>query len=125
MKPKTKASEETPMVEPKRVLPPEALSPSAKTRIARRIREPFLPQPTSGAKLKRTQISLSEEDRALVLEIASRKGVSMSQVIREAIRQYAVDQVPDDPWERLMDVVGIIDTGDPSSSIDHDKVIYG
>jgi len=77
------------------------------------------------AKLRRTQISLALEDHELVHRIAESKGVSMSQVIREAILEYAVDHAPDDPWERLMDIVGMVDTGDPRSSVDHDKVIYG
>lgn len=78
-----------------------------------------------GAKLERTQISLAKEDRELVQKIAESKGVSMSHVIREAIRQYGADRVTDDAWERLMDIVGIGDSGNPRSSVDHDEVIYG
>ena len=78
-----------------------------------------------GAKLERTQISLSKEDRALVQKIAETKGVSMSHVIREAIRQYGAGLPSEDPWERLMDIVGIGDSGNPRSSVDHDEVIYG
>lgn len=76
-------------------------------------------------KLRRTQISLAEEERALVLEMAAREGVSMSQIIREAIREYCVKADTRDPWERLMDIVGIGDSGNPRSSVDHDEVIYG
>ncbi|MDP2727819.1 MAG: ribbon-helix-helix protein, CopG family [Dehalococcoidia bacterium] len=78
-----------------------------------------------GAKLERTQISLSKEDRALVQKIADGKGVSMSHIIREAIRQYAEDLPSEDPWERLMDLAGFVESGDPRSSVDHDQVIYG
>ncbi len=77
------------------------------------------------ARMRRTQISLPLEEHELVHRIAESKGVSMSQVIREAIREYAVDHAPDDPWERLMDLAGFVESGDPRSSVDHDKVIYG
>jgi len=78
-----------------------------------------------GEKLERTQISLSKEERALIQKVADKEGVSMSYVIREAVRHYCTDPDSEDPWERLMDIVGVIDTGDPRSSVDHDKVIYG
>ena len=76
-------------------------------------------------RLKRTQISLAPEEHRLVQELAGREGVSMSQVIREAIREYCVKADTGDPWDKFLDIVGIIDTGDPRSSVDHDKVIYG
>lgn len=78
-----------------------------------------------GAKLRRTQISLSLEEHQLVREMAASRGVSMSHVIREAIRRYRAEQKSDDPWERLLDIVGMVDSGDPRSSVEHDKVIYG
>ncbi|MDO8688434.1 MAG: CopG family transcriptional regulator [Dehalococcoidia bacterium] len=76
-------------------------------------------------KLKRTQISLAPEEHRLVQELAGREGVSMSHVIREAILEYCVKADTGDPWERLMDIVGIGDSGNPRSSVDHDDVIYG
>ncbi|MBI2849278.1 MAG: ribbon-helix-helix protein, CopG family [Chloroflexi bacterium] len=78
-----------------------------------------------GTKLRRTQISLAPEDHRLVQELADREGVSMSHIVREAVRRYVVEHAPDDPWERLMDIVGIGDSGNPRSSVDHDEVIYG
>lgn len=78
-----------------------------------------------GEKLERTQISLSKEERELVQKVADTEGVSMSHVIREAVRQYCATPDSGDPWERLMDIVGIGDSGNPRSSVDHDEVIYG
>lgn len=78
-----------------------------------------------GGRLKRTQISLALEEHQLVKQLARREGVSMSQLIREAIRQYEVSRASDDPWERLLDLAGFGESGDPRSSVDHDKVIYG
>ncbi len=78
-----------------------------------------------GEKLERTQISLSSEERELIQSVAEREGVSMSHVIREAVRQYCTTPDSGDPWERLMDIVGTGDSGNPRSSVDHDDVIYG
>ena len=78
-----------------------------------------------GDRLERTQISLSKEERELVQKMADQEGVSMSHVMREALREYCAKADSKDPWNRLLDIVGTIDTGDPRSSIDHDKVIYG
>lgn len=78
-----------------------------------------------GQKLERTQISLSREEREMVQKMADSEGVSMSHVIREAVRQYCADAGAVDPWERLMDIVGTGDSGNPRSSVDHDDVIYG
>lgn len=78
-----------------------------------------------GEKLRRTQISLAPEEHRLVQDLAVREGVSMSHVIREALRRYAIERVSDDPWERLLDLAGFVESGDPRASVDHDKVIYG
>lgn len=78
-----------------------------------------------GEKLKRTQISLAPEEHRLVQELAEREGASMSRVIREAIRQYCVKADSRDPWDKLLDLAGFVESGDPQASVDHDNVIYG
>jgi hypothetical protein len=76
-------------------------------------------------KLRRTQICLSQKEHALVREIARSKGISMSQVIREAVHQYADKEKVGLSPERMLAIVGVGRSPNRRASIEHDKTIYG
>ena len=73
-------------------------------------------------RMKRTQISLPEEELRDVREMAARRGMSMSRVFRSAIKkEQAEDQAA---RERLMGFVGIGEAADTKGSVNHDDTIY-
>ncbi|MBV8847903.1 MAG: CopG family transcriptional regulator [Bryobacterales bacterium] len=58
----------------------------------------------------RTQISLDEKGYALAKKEARKLGVSVSELIRRS------------PWMRY---VGMVESGDPNSSLNIDQIVYG
>jgi len=69
----------------------------------------------------RTQISLSPDDYTSAKREAARLGISLAELLRRSLR--AVLPVSDDqPW---MQYAGIVESGDPDSSINIDDVVYG
>lgn len=78
--------------------------------------------PKKGLKLKRTQISLSVEDIEALRKKAASCHVSMSKLIRAAIRrELEIEKTVDD---RMLSIIGIGEGSDPSGSETHDDVIY-
>ena len=69
----------------------------------------------------RTQISLDEQEYALVRKEAKALGISIAELIRRAIRQTlpARDQ---SPWMRY---AGFVESGNPNSSQSIDDIVYG
>ena len=69
----------------------------------------------------RTQVSLTpDEYRAAKIE-AKRLGISLAELLRRSLR--SVLPVDDSaPWMRY---AGMIETGDPNSSLKIDQVVYG
>lgn len=69
----------------------------------------------------RTQISLSEMDYLAAKREARRLGISLAELLRRSLGSL----LPADasrPWMRF---AGMVETGDPRSSLRIDEVIYG
>ena len=69
----------------------------------------------------RTQISLDPKEYVLAKQHAKSLGISVAEFVRRAVRQ----NLPIDskaPWMRF---AGIVDSGDPHSSLNIDDVVYG
>ena len=74
-------------------------------------------------KMRRTQISLPEEQFEAVRLIAKDHGMSMSGMIRDTLRdRIAKEEAPHDPLRHL---IGMVKDADPRGSVDHDEFIYG
>jgi hypothetical protein len=69
----------------------------------------------------RTQISLSQEDYAAAKVEAARLGISLAEFMRRALRSV----LPADASQPWMHYAGMVDTGDPASSLSVDDVVYG
>lgn len=73
--------------------------------------------------MQRTQLNLDDWQYEALRSRADREGRSMSDVVREALAEYLVDEVGEGA-NRLTDLCGIAD--DPSSAgRDHDRFLYG
>lgn len=69
----------------------------------------------------RTQISLSADDYSAAKREAARLGISFAELVRRSLRA----SLPTDesaPWMRF---AGMVETGDPRSSLTIDDVVYG
>ena len=74
-------------------------------------------------RMRRTQISLLPEEYELAKRMAAERGVSLSQVVRDAIRDSAESEPRShDP---LRDLIGMVKNADPDGSVKHDEMIYG
>ncbi len=69
----------------------------------------------------RTQISLTEEEYAAAKREAERLGISLAELLRRSLRT-ALPVDESKPWMRF---AGIVQTGDPHSSVRIDEVVYG
>ncbi|MCS6860158.1 MAG: ribbon-helix-helix protein, CopG family [Abditibacteriales bacterium] len=74
------------------------------------------------------QIELPEKDAALLLNEASRQGISVSEFLRRLLRRNRIqpaalsdEEYANDP---LWSIVGIAQTGTTDGSTQHDKYIY-
>lgn len=63
-------------------------------------------------------LRLDPETRERVTRIARRKGLSASEVIREAIATWLENQDNATPYERAADLLGIVHGGNPERSTD-------
>lgn len=69
----------------------------------------------------RTQISLTPEEYEAAKREAARLGISFAELLRRSLRSL----LPPDgskPWMRF---AGMIETGDPASSLGIDDIVYG
>jgi hypothetical protein len=69
----------------------------------------------------RTQISLSEEEYEAAKKEASRLGISLAELLRRSLRGLLRVDVSK-PWMRY---AGMVETGDPDSSLGIDDLVYG
>ncbi len=69
----------------------------------------------------RTQISLSQEDYDAAKAEAARLGISLAEFVRRAVRA-ALPADESQPWMRY---AGMVESGDPRSSLSIDDVVYG
>ena len=81
---------------------------------------------TTGAKknrMRRTQISLTAEDYESAKRLATERGVSLSEVFRNALRKEA--KTGNSAYDALRAIIGIVDNADPEASENLDQIIYG
>ena len=71
--------------------------------------------------MKRTQISLSEEEYKLAKEEAKRRGISLAELLRQSLRSV----LPIKREKSWMNYCGFIESGDENSSDSIDQVVYG
>jgi len=76
---------------------------------------------TIGDDMIRTQISLEQNDYALVKREAKAAGVSVAEYVRRAIRQ-ALPARSGAPWMRY---AGLVESGNGQSSQTIDDIVYG
>jgi hypothetical protein len=69
----------------------------------------------------RTQISLDEQEYALVKQEARALGISIAELIRRAVRQ-TLPARNQSPWMRY---AGIVESGNANSSQSIDDIVYG
>jgi hypothetical protein len=69
----------------------------------------------------RTQISLSQDDYDAAKAEAARLGISLAELVRRALRA-ALPADESRPWMRY---AGMVESGDPASSMHIDDVVYG
>lgn len=81
--------------------------------------------------MERKQIYMAKEQEDQLKELAERRGVSESYLIREAVAAYLVDQEPlaveraeDHP---LWELIGVADGADlpEDGALNHDSYLYG
>lgn len=71
----------------------------------------------------RTQIQLTEEQAARLRRLAAHRGVSMAEIVREAVERYMQQTGAADEGEldaRALAVIGRFASGQQSVSVDHD-----
>lgn len=78
-------------------------------------------------KMRRTQISLMPDELETARKIAAERGVSLSQVFRDAIRRAAEEREEAERKRRelMWSIVGTVEGADPNASVDHDEILYG
>jgi hypothetical protein len=69
----------------------------------------------------RTQISLSESEYRAAKREARRLGISLAELCRRSLR-WLLPADASKPWMRY---AGMVESGDPRSSLRIDEVIYG
>ncbi len=69
----------------------------------------------------RTQVSLPKEDYESVKREAVRQGISISALLRKALRA-VLPRNQKKPWMRY---AGMVASGDPASSRTIDEIVYG
>jgi len=73
-------------------------------------------------RMKRTQISLPEEELKAVREFAARRGTSMSRVFRSGVKKELGEE--EAVLEAMLGIVGIVKGADPDASEKHDEILY-
>ncbi len=69
----------------------------------------------------RTQVSLTEDEYEAAKQEAKRLGISLAELLRRSLRtMLPVERSK--PWMRH---AGMVETGDPSSSLKIDEIVYG
>ena len=85
-----------------------------------------MPVTKKRTRMKRTQISLMPEQYETARRLAEERGVSLSQVMRDAFeRMEEADRASRrQQLESLRGLIGIVKDADPNSSVDIDRVLY-
>lgn len=82
-----------------------------------------MPIANKSRRMRRTQISLPEEELRALQKVAAKRRVSMSSVARIAIKkEIEVEGLAD---EQMLRIVGLGKGSNPRGSEEHDEAIYG
>ena len=73
--------------------------------------------------LIRTQIQLTEEQAGALKEIASQRGVSTAQLIRESVERTIEERQRKVNWHRALSIMGRYRSGLSDVSAEHDKYL--
>ena len=73
--------------------------------------------------MKRTQIQLPDEDARALKELAARRGVSMSQLIRDGVADILRTSDDARKWRRALALVGRFSSGETDISERHDEYL--
>jgi len=71
----------------------------------------------------RTQIQLTQEQARAVKEMAANRGVSMAEVIREAVDRLVVEEDRSDKMKSFLKLAGRFSSGLTDVSVNHDKYL--
>jgi Ribbon-helix-helix protein, copG family len=71
----------------------------------------------------RTQIQLTEEQARVVKAMAANRGVSMAEVIREAVDRLVVETERTDKMRSFMKLAGRYSSGLTDVSVNHDRYL--
>jgi len=74
------------------------------------------------SRTRRSQVSLRKDEYELAKKLAASKGISVSQVISDALRAVDTEHTLDDPLAHL---IGKLEGTHKDGSECHDEVIYG
>ncbi len=74
--------------------------------------------------MHRSQIMLNEQQHAYLVGEAQRRGVSISQIVRDLVEEHIAQNrdLENDPF---FDIIGMVEGDDPDAAVDHDHYIYG
>ncbi len=71
----------------------------------------------------RTQIQLTEQQARAVKELAARRGVSMAELIRQAVERIVNEGEDAEKWRRAYAIAGKYHSGHSDISVEHDKYL--
>jgi hypothetical protein len=69
----------------------------------------------------RTQVSLDKKEYAEAKKAAQAMGISVAEFVRRAVRE----KLPAGGGGAWMEFAGLVETGDPDSSLSVDEIVYG
>jgi metal-responsive CopG/Arc/MetJ family transcriptional regulator len=81
-----------------------------------------MPTTRKRPRMRRTQISLPEEELNAVREFAARRGTSMSRVFRSGVKKELGEE--EAVLDAMLSIVGIVKGADPDASEKHDEILY-
>ena len=71
----------------------------------------------------RTQIHLTEEQAHALREVASRRGLSLAELIRQAVERLLEEDERKRRWQRALSVIGRYSSGHSDISEEHDRFL--
>ncbi len=71
----------------------------------------------------RTQIQLTEQQARALRELAAEKGVSMAELIRQAVERVIEENERDEKWRRALSAMGQYRSGLTDVAENHDKYL--
>lgn len=71
----------------------------------------------------RTQIQLTEEQARALKEMAAQRGVSMAELIRQAVDRILEEGDQAEKWRRALAIIGRYHSGERDISAEHDRYL--